>query len=798
MLLSPRWNKVFRDLWLNKLRTALVVLAVAAGVFAFGVVEISRTILKRELNTVYQATNPASIVMTLSPFDDDLVNSVAGMREVAQAEGRVVKAVSMRLNAEQWIGLELYGVDFDDVAISTFTSHSGKWPPGRRELLLERAILRIPGYTLPAVAHIELPDGRRCELQVAGTVHDVVQFPTHYFREAYGYTSLETIEWLTGSRLYNRLYIVVAENADDKEAIEDTASDIQERIERGGYIVFNTSVPEPGEHWNSYAYDGVVAILAVLGVFSLLLSAFLVINTITAILKQQVRQVGMMKAVGARRGQIAAIYLISTLAYGLLSLVLAIPGSMLVARAFTDWAASLTNYDILHFQIKPSVIVVQVSLAVLVPLLSSLFPILGGARMTIHKALSDYGIRQEDVIQNLVDRLIHRVRGLPRPLLLSLRNTFRRKGRLALTLLTLSLAGAVFIAILSMRQAVASTFEDLMSMWNYDVGITLSEPMPTRLVEREARRVPGVVDAEGWDVAVVNVVREDGSEGTTLVFNAVPPDSTFTGRAITEGRWLNSDVSNEVVVSGNLLVDEPETALGEEVIFKAGDVEESWVIVGILPTMSDTEGGSGVAFANGAYYDRVAGTSVTSTMVGIKTEQHDMDTQYRVLREVEDHFKQVGIGIESSSTIQQIRAGADITMSALMALMLSMAFLLAAVGGLGLTGTLSLNVIERTREIGVMRAVGASNRSIRGMVVVEGVLIGLISVLLGALLAIPLSKVLVDVLGIVMMGEPLDYAYSVPGVLIWLALAVVLGAVSSVLPARRAAQISVREALAYE
>lgn len=796
-MLSPRWNKVFRDLWLNKLRTALVVLAIAAGVFAFGVVEISRTILKHELNAAYQATNPASIVMTISPFDDDLVRSVAGMREVARAEGRVVKAVSMRLDAEQWIGLELYGLDFDDVAISTFTPSSGKWPPGRREVLLERAILQIPGYTLPAAAHIELPDGRRCELQVAGTVHDVVQFPTQYFHEAYGYVSLETIEWLTGSRLYNRLYIVVAENADDKEAIEDTASDIQERIERGGYIVFNTSVPEPGEHWNSYAYDGLVAILAVLGVFSLLLSAFLVINTITAILKQQVRQVGMMKAVGARRGQVAAIYLVSTLSYGLLSLVLAIPGSMIVARAFTDWAASLTNYDILHFQIKPSVIAVQVSLAVLVPLLSSLFPILGGARMTIHRALSDYGIRQENVSQNLVDRLIHRVRGLPRPLLLSLRNTFRRKGRLALTLLTLSLAGAVFIAILSLRRAVLLGFEELMSMWNYDVGITLSEPTPTRLVEREAMRVPGVVDAEGWDVTMVNVVREDGSEGTSLIFNAIPPDSTFTGRSLTEGRWLNFDVSNEVVVSGNLLVDEPETVLGEEVIFKAGDVEESWVIVGVLPTMNDTEG-SGVAFANGAYYDRVAGTSVTSTMVGIKTEQHDMDTQYRVVREVEDHFKQVGIGIESSSTIQQIRAGADITLNALMALMLSMAFLLAAVGGLGLTGTLSLNVLERTREIGVMRAVGASNRSIRGLVVVEGVLIGLISVLLGALLAVPLSKMLADVLGVIMLGEPLDYAYSMPGVLIWLALAVVLGAASSVLPARRAAQISVREALAYE
>ncbi len=143
--------------------------------------------------------------------------------------------------------------------------------------------------------------------------------------------------------------------------------------------------------------------------------------------------------------------------------------------------------------------------------------------------------------------------------------------------------------------------------------------------------------------------------------------------------------------------------------------------------------------------------------------------------------------------------GANISQSNfLIAFLLAMAIFMAVVGGLGLAGTMSLNVLERTREIGVMRAIGAGNRSVRGIVLSEGILIGLISWALGALLAIPASFGFAAALGIAFFERPMSFNFSAIGLMIWLLVVILIAALASVLPAQRAASISVREALAYE
>jgi putative ABC transport system permease protein len=131
-------------------------------------------------------------------------------------------------------------------------------------------------------------------------------------------------------------------------------------------------------------------------------------------------------------------------------------------------------------------------------------------------------------------------------------------------------------------------------------------------------------------------------------------------------------------------------------------------------------------------------------------------------------------------------------------LMLVMTVLAAAVGSIGLMGTMSINVVDRGREIGVMRAMGAASPAVAGTLIGEAVLLGVLSWLLAVPLSYPGAWALSSAVGYSFMGAPLDFRYSMSGVMLWLAVVVVLSALASLWPALRATRISVREALAYE
>ena len=126
-----------------------------------------------------------------------------------------------------------------------------------------------------------------------------------------------------------------------------------------------------------------------------------------------------------------------------------------------------------------------------------------------------------------------------------------------------------------------------------------------------------------------------------------------------------------------------------------------------------------------------------------------------------------------------------------------MAILTALVGSIGLTGTMGMNVLERTREIGVMRAIGAVDSEIIKSVIIEGAFIGLISWFFGALLSIPITYVLLDILAVA-FNAPIPAKFAPDGFVIWLVVVLVLSVLASILPARSAARLTIREVLAYE
>jgi putative ABC transport system permease protein len=182
----------------------------------------------------------------------------------------------------------------------------------------------------------------------------------------------------------------------------------------------------------------------------------------------------------------------------------------------------------------------------------------------------------------------------------------------------------------------------------------------------------------------------------------------------------------------------------------------------------------------------------------VMTSRHDEQFQAEIGRRLEKHFKDKDIRVASTNLTAEIKRLDGANYDTIIMFLMSMGILLAIVGALGLMGTMSLNVLERTREIGIMRSIGAANKDVIRIIVTEGVLIGLISWGFGSLLAYPISKYLSDEIGISFLQAPLNYSYPPSGTLLWLLGVIFLSALASYMPAWNASRLTVRDVIAYE
>lgn len=795
---SPRWAKVWRDVWSNKARSILVVLSIVVGVLATGVILSSRAVLAREVTSAYLATNPAHACIYSERLDDDIIASVERMPEVAASKGRISHYTRVQVGPEQWRTLELVAVpDYGDMRLGVVRPQESAWPPPRNQILVERAALPLctpdRNAGIGDTIHLETTDGEPYDLRIAGTVHDLNQFPAPLGDIVYGYVTLDTLEWLGMSREFNVLHITVAEKTTDQKHIQAVSKLVQAKLERSGRQVYGTYVPVPGIHPSDQFLQPIFLALTAIGVLSLGLSGFLVINTISAILTQQVRQIGVMKAVGARRGQVAGMYLAMTAVYGLAALAIAMPLGLVGTRAFAGYMAGMLNSDITDAHIPVSMLVLQGAVGLVTPVLAALYPVFAGTRLTVRQAMSSYGVSDARASRRRSIRSPIRL-GLPRPLVLSLRNTFRRRGRLILTLAALTLAGTIFVSVFSLRAAMLGTVDDALSNFDYDVQLGFGRPYRIEQIQAEAERVPGVVRLEYWGWANVTRLRPDNTQGRNVQLLAPPADTRMIRPVVLQGRWLLPDDDNALVVNSEILRDDADIRVGDEVVLKIDNRETTWAVVGIVRGVMTGP----VAYANYPYYARLMNRVGRAWSVYVTGEQHDMASVRSMASTIERSLEAAGMRVSGRELISEVRARAAGQINVIVALLLAMAIFLGFAGGLGMTGTMGINVLERTREIGIMRAIGASDGSIVGIILTEGLVIGAISWGVGTLLSIPVGFALSDMMGNAISRVPYNHTFSVGGAVIWAAAVVAITCLASCLPARRASRLSVREVLAYE
>jgi putative ABC transport system permease protein len=236
--------------------------------------------------------------------------------------------------------------------------------------------------------------------------------------------------------------------------------------------------------------------------------------------------------------------------------------------------------------------------------------------------------------------------------------------------------------------------------------------------------------------------------------------------------------------------------VGDEVIIKMRDKEHPWRVVGIYKMVGNVA--PPLVYTNGEYLSQSLNEVGMTSELRVTISPRDAASQARVAKALEAQFGRMGIQVAHVETAEEWRVLQGASLDLLVYFLLAMAVLIVIVGGLGLMSTMSMHVLERTREIGVMRAIGASSRSVFQIVVVEGVFIGAASWVLGALLSIPITLLLNQGVGVAVMTAPIDFLFGWDGLVIWLIGALALSALASIVPAWSASRLTIREVLAHE
>ncbi len=802
-MLRPRWLKVLSDVWSNKIRTLLVIASIGIGLFAVGLITNMYFIIMEDMRVGYESINPANIQIFTSSFDTDLVERIENMDGIDQAEGANLFTLSVKTATGKFDPMDIKAYqDIEDSRINQVSVLEGKWPPGDHEIVIDHYRREDISAEIGETIEVELPSGKIRQLTLVGILIDQSVGSTDsggfFLAPVQGYINRETLIWLEQPDRLNHIYATVSEKPNDDEHLRQMANRVGDEIEDNGQFVLSSSIRARSEHPNHVYVLAISSTLFLLGFLVMFLSAFLITNTLSALLNQQTQQIGIMKSVGARREQIIAVYMVLIFIFGIIAFAIAAPLSSRGAYTFLEFLAGEINMELQGFRVVPLATMLQLIIALIVPQAAGFMPILHGTRISVAEAFSGFSAERPPSQKNLVDRSIGRLRGISRPLLISLRNTFRRKSRLALTLFTLTLGGAIFIATFNVQGSLDKHIARIGQYFLADVNLTMSRDTRIDEIQQVVSQAPGVKMVEGWAVAGAVVVLPDGKDSESISLLGPPSSSTLVEPILLEGRWIVEGDVNAIALSELFYDLLPGLEPGDTLHLKILGDEVEMTVVGFFQLAGQAGGYMG--YTTYEFLANQLGTTYKARAFRILAEQGNLTLaeQEDLVGEIETRLRDQGYAIDEISPALSLTDKTTDGLSILTGFLLVMATLTALVGSIGLAGTMSLNVLERTREIGITRAIGASDRAVINLVLVEGVLIGFLSWLFGAVLSIPISLIMSNIINLSIFGAPAAFTFTPTGVIVWLVVVLLLSMLASVMPARNAARLTIREVLAYE
>ncbi len=767
--------------------------AIALALAAVGTVMGARPLIARSMGAAADARNAAEATLILpAGIDEALLARVRGRAGIRDAERRQTVSARAREEGAAWQPVLVFAYAEGVPRLDAFTADPRAWPPARGAILVERSSLEAIPALRGARAELVLPGGAARVVTIAGAVHDPGVAPSWQEHRGYAYTTLETLVQLGGERRLEELVVQLEPSPRSRDEVEDAAVALARWLEAEGHEVREVRVPPLRQHPHQGLLFAVQIVLLLFSGLLLILVSVVLATLLSAQLGRKTRELGMLKAIGASTGQLLALYAGLVVGLGVAAFAVALPLSRWGAAALASRVVAMMNLELVA-DAAPSGTTTLAILAVLVPLAVTLRPIWKAARRPVREALAQYGAAGEFLSPALTR--------LPIPL----RNALRRPARLAYSLTLLVVAGALVLAAANVQRGLTLVAEKVDRARRFDVEIRLHRPAPLASLA-ELAAMPGLVRVESWSAIPIGLApktaeREghpplppiplartyrDGGHGLVQLL-APPAGSTALAPPISRGRWLHNAEDDAVVLSRSHPLAHA-VALGDRVELVVSGRLTRWRLVGVVEELAGA-----AAFVTPAAFRRVTGETGVNVLRITTTSRN---ATARDAAAMEARLVAAGLAVDYAMPTPELRAIIDDHVALVTRAIVTLASLLALVGFFALGAMTAIGVAERTREIGVLKTLGASSRKLAALFLGEALIIAAMSALLAFALSVPLTELVRSHVALGSLSP--QFTLSAPAALVWLVSVLAGSALAAGIPARRAARLSVRAALSEQ
>lgn len=602
------------------------------------------------------------------------------------------------------------------------------------------------------------------------------------------YATPRTVASLSGEPGFQSLSFRLRDRSDS--AVAATVAAVRRTLASGrGFRGFTAlpSVRAAGEWPGKQELEDFSQLFDIVAILALLSALVLVASTMTALVGEQTGEIATMKAVGGRRRQIAAVYVRTALLLGALGALAGTILGLAVANALVRFFGTRFFAIEPGLGADPAVLVASVALGLLAPVLAALPAVRRGTRITVREALQATGSSIGG--EGRLDRALRHVGFLPRSAQIGLRAAARRKRRSLATVLQIALAVGSMLAVLGLSAAVSNTVHGTWRDHNWNAWLGAGDRPFDAHAARLVRTTPGVAKVEP---VVTDEVRLAGSDA--FIWGTAA--DTMFGHHVSEGRWYTPA---EERAGARVVVIERDLARSTGT--NVGGVARVATPAGIVPFdvigVADNKQEFGtVLFVPLNTARSLAGLAADeSGSLWVRTTSDDHGLIDRTATRLEDTL--VADGYETSTEVTYVAERDDAaTYDTVTTTIAVLGLLIIAISMVGLVNAITMSVLERTREIGVLRSIGARARDVRRIFATEGLAL----VLCGWLVGIPLGYAL-DRFLVWLVRESLDIqieaAFPITNVPLALAGTLLLALAIMLAPLRRAVRFKPGEALRY-